>query len=184
MKRQQSLAVSTIQYCPDLTNPKAKAIPLGVALEINMGEFAVFGVLARASLTKPELAKLDEIGRQQLASPKEYLFAEFGRATREAPNAVLEFLSSEHAWSLQVSRPVVMDIPADLQDPALEPDDLVPAAIALLKSEAKKLGVPLDKKQPSKKRPATARQKAAKAQATPPLRYAIDTRLQPIAAAL
>jgi hypothetical protein len=106
------MAISTIEYRPDLTAPAAPKIPLGFLMEIKTPNVHLVGLIARTALTAREKAQLDGIARVQLEEPDKYLSRECNRAFASATDGVIAYLAQQHAWALKVSAPLTKDAPA------------------------------------------------------------------------
>lgn len=108
------IALSVIQYRPDLIAPAASNILLGFLIEVKAPAGHLIGLLARESLSTKEKNQLDAIARVQLTDPSKYLARECSKAFASAEGSILDYLSQEHAWALMITEPNRRSLPAKL----------------------------------------------------------------------
>jgi hypothetical protein len=98
--------VARIVYFTDLTNTKARVIPLGSLSEILLPHVHALALKARADLKPEELKLIGPLIRDRLAKPFAFLRGEFELAWENAPpGRAIEFLAHRHAASLSVLAP-------------------------------------------------------------------------------
>ena len=98
-------AFSRIRYLVDPAQPTSLVIPLGVAVEVVIGDQWMIGLCARTALSPDETALLDGIGRELLRNPFEALKREMSTLIQniEKPGDALNILASTNIWSLNVT---------------------------------------------------------------------------------
>ena len=98
---------SPIDYRPDPTRPDEGKITLGVAVEAEFRHMWVVTVMARATLTEEELARLDGLGKALLREPIAFIAREVESILPQAkqPGDVLKLLARTERWSFHVTSP-------------------------------------------------------------------------------
>lgn len=91
---------SPIQYFTNLTTPDGRIIPLGVIAEFWDQDFCILGMLARTSITKPEMSMVGGLARNILINPSKYLSEQFHESWEESWGESVPFLAEKHPYAL------------------------------------------------------------------------------------
>jgi hypothetical protein len=116
----RKLWFSTVEYRPNPADAETGVIGLGFLIEFTTDKYWVVSAVLRAGIEDPELAGLDDLAKQVLQHRSEVISKEINRALPFAhePGQALDRLASSNPWSLHISEPREIEVPAEASDVA------------------------------------------------------------------
>ena len=119
--------LSQVQYRPDPAEGQKGVIPLGLLIEFNTPKYWAVGCMVRAGLDQAKLAGLDELTRNILEHRGDVIARELEQVLPKAkkPGDALTLLSANNRWSIYVSRPQTLDVPASVFRAEKTPDQIM-----------------------------------------------------------
>lgn len=105
---------SRIDFRPNPADPKVDVVNLGHLLEFTTESYWVLGMVIRASLDEASLTAVDDLSRAILDDRESVIEKEVRSVLPKArkPGDVLALLSAGNRWSLHISPPRVLAVPA------------------------------------------------------------------------
>jgi len=119
--------VSEIEYRADPADSKKDVIHLGLLVEFTTPEYWAIGYAIRAGLDKSKLAGLDDLSRTLLEHRGDVITRELDQILSKVkkPGDALGFLAAANPWSIHVSHPRLLDVPASVVRNVATPDQMV-----------------------------------------------------------